>query len=181
MMRMPTTTNELLPLRVQTLGGFAVWRGDETLPESAWTRHQVAALFKLLLSSRGHCLHREQIAERLWPEVEPAVAQRRLGITLHRLRQILDGRRGDRGKQSYVRSRGELVTLAPAGDEAAPADWLDAAAFEGAAWAALRSEDLEQAQKALARYGGAYLPEDTYEEWALARRGELADLHLRLL
>ncbi|HVA93252.1 MAG TPA: hypothetical protein VNL71_25810, partial [Chloroflexota bacterium] len=61
-------------LRVRTLGGFAVWRGAEALPEGAWGQQRVAGLFKLLLSSPGHRLHREQLAEALWPEAAPAAA-----------------------------------------------------------------------------------------------------------
>src|SRR5581483_4298463 len=64
-------TSAMPPLRVRTLGGFAVWRGDDMLPEHVWAQPKVVALFTLLLSSPGQRLHREQVAEALWPDADP--------------------------------------------------------------------------------------------------------------
>jgi len=41
------------PLRVQTLGRFAVWRGEEAIPPAAWTSRRAATLFKCVVSAPG--------------------------------------------------------------------------------------------------------------------------------
>ena len=81
----------LAPLRVRTLGGFAVWRGEEAIPPSAWTNRRAATLFKCLLSAPGQRLPREEASEALWPEGEPTASAGNLRTTIHRLRQVLDG------------------------------------------------------------------------------------------
>lgn len=81
------------PLRVRTLGGFAVWCGTKLLPPEAWTHRKAAQLFKCLVSAPRQRLHREQLAELLRPEEEPAAAAAYLRVTVHRLRQVLGGER----------------------------------------------------------------------------------------
>jgi len=123
----------LPPLRVRTLGAFAAWQGDEPLPAARWSRPVVAALFKLLLTTPGHRLAREQAIEQLWPHAGPDQGGAMLRKTLHRLRAVLDPP-GTPPAASYVRSEGVLLTLTPApGDARTGPEWLDAEAFARAA------------------------------------------------
>ena len=116
-----------VPPRVRTLGGFMVWRGEQPIPASRWSRRAATALFTSLLSAPGYRLHREQVGEWLWPEAEPAVSARNLHATLHLLREVLDG---PGATASALRLDGAMVVLEPAGGAPQAADWLDAAAFE---------------------------------------------------
>jgi predicted ATPase/DNA-binding SARP family transcriptional activator len=171
-------TDVAVPLRVRTLGGFAVWRGAELIPPERWSRRPVATLIKILLGAPGWRLHREQLIDLLWPDAEPEVGAHRLRDTLHRLRRLLDvpGQTA-----SYVRSVGDLVALAPMGMEAAATTWLDAAAFAEAATAALAQHDLDLGRAALTLYTGDYLPDDLYEDWAAPRRDEMRRQYVALL
>ena len=63
-------------LRVQTLGRFAVWRGDEKIPESDWGREKARRLFQYLLSYRQQHIPKERIAGELWPELDVDRADR---------------------------------------------------------------------------------------------------------
>ncbi len=164
------------PLRVRTLGSFAVWRGADAVVPSTWARRRVAALFKALLSAPGQRMQRENALEILWPDEDPAVSRKNLRLTLHRLRRAL-GETG--GGQSYVRTDGDMLLLMPA--VAPEPDWLDAAAFERAATAALAGRDVARCQDALALYTGDYLPDDLYEEWAVGPREALRHRYLTLL
>lgn len=144
------------PLRVRTLGVFAVWRGQEPVPSATFAQRKAAQLFKVLLAAPGHRLPREQVADLLWPDADPAHAAQRLRSTLHRLRGALGA--------AYLPGAGDLVLLDPApGAPSPPPDWLDTAAFERAAAAALAAEDPAAARAALGLYGGAYLPEESDE------------------
>jgi hypothetical protein len=71
-------------LRVRTLGGFAVWRGQEHLPAERWSRRKAAALFKLLLDAPRHTLPSERAADLLWPEAGPTQAAANLRSTMPR-------------------------------------------------------------------------------------------------
>jgi len=120
-------------LRVRTLGGFAVWRGATSIGVSAWRQGKVGALFKCLLGAPNNRLHREVLVDWLWPDAELEAGADTLRQTLFRLRRALSNGAACAG---YVRLDGEMLTLVPAPDGEAPADWLDAAAFESAAAAA---------------------------------------------
>ena len=165
-------------LRVRTLGGFAVWRGEQLLPAKVWARRKMWALFTSLLSAPGNRLHREQVREVLWPDAEQESAVRNLQTTLHQLRTVLNGP----GKLNRVlRLDGEMLVLDPTGDAPLAEEWLDAAAFTRAARAALAGVDPSLCRAALALYGGDYLPDEPYAEWVVRRREELRDQHIVLL
>jgi len=157
-------------LRVQTLGGFAVWRGGQRIPAGRWTRRDVLALFTLLLGAPGYRVHRERVCDALWPEADPAAAARRLHATLHLLRAVLDG---PGAAHSRVRLVGDVLALELAAEAPRGAEWLDAAAFDHVAGAALASRDQAACRAALDCYGGDYLPDEPYAEWVVTRREEL--------
>ncbi|HEY8287582.1 MAG TPA: tetratricopeptide repeat protein [Chloroflexota bacterium] len=171
-------------LRVQTLGTFAVWRDGLLITAGAWRRRKAAALFKALLSCPEYRTHREQVAELLWPDSEPELADSNLRFTLHQLRGILDP---SGVKESFVVTQDSHLILVPVlgqdplGTLAYPTDWLDAARFTAAATHALTAEHAHDCKLALALYTGPYLPDDRYEEWVLPRAEELARLQLAVL
>ncbi len=177
-----TLTPTLPPpaLRVRTLGGFTVWHGDRELAPGRWSRRTVAALFKCLLTAPGQRLTREQAADLLWPDADRDQGSVNLRAAIHRLRAVLD----EPGTAtSYLRSEGSILLLDP--HPGSPAnqdqDWLDADAFARAARLALAGGDITTGQAALDLYGGAYLPDDPYEDWAAARREELRQQYHALL
>ncbi len=165
-------------LRVRILGEFSVRRGMTPIPPEAWRSHRAMALFKCLLSAPGRRLRREQVIDLLWPEAEPEAGATNLRTTTHLLRQVLDS---PRAGASYLRTEGDLLVLAPAGDAIPPEDWLDATAFAVAAERALAGQDVVPCRSALALYGGEYLPDDPYAPWAEQARASLRRQHLDLL
>ncbi len=166
------------PLRVRTLGAFTVWQGNTPLPVSDREHRKPTLLFKCLLSAPRHRLHREQLAEMLRPNADPAASAKYLRTIVYRLRRVL-GERAD--EPGYIRQEGDLLMLAPAPEGTPPEDWLDALAFEQAATAALAGRDAAACRTALALYGGDYLPGDLYDELAVTRREELRCRYLALL
>jgi predicted ATPase/DNA-binding SARP family transcriptional activator/Tfp pilus assembly protein PilF len=164
-------------LRVQTLGAFRVWIGTQAVPAEAWTRRRAGSLFKSLLGSPEYRLHREQALELLWPDAAPTVGAANLRGAIHRLRKILDRP----AAPSHLQPEREWLVLAPSPLGPASPDWLDAATFVAAAKVALDGRDPASCRAALARYGGEYLPDDRYAEWAIGRREMLARQRLALL
>ena len=160
-------------LRVRTLGGFEVWRHGTPLPATTWSRRKPTMLFKMLLSAPGHRLHRDQVIAGLWPDTAPAQAAGSLRTTLALLRAILDSP----SDPSCVHMLGEILVLEPP----AGGQWLDARAFAVAATVASAEQDPAVCRTALALYGGDYLPDDLYRDWASGLREDLRRHYLALL
>src|SRR3954454_18404231 len=165
---------ELAPLRIRLLGGFAITAGDRVVPEGAWRLRRGKSLVKLLALAPERHLHREQIAETLWPDRDPGSAANNLRQVIFVARRALDA--ADDGGSGYLTLRDDVLAL---GDEH-PVE-IDVDEFEAAADAAREQRTIEACRAALDLYAGDLLPEDRYEEWASARRATLRESHLALL
>lgn len=110
------------------------------------------------LATRRTSVHRDQLVEALWPDVEPTVGRARLRKVLFQLRH----RHGD-----VLESSGDLVGLA--GDVV-----VDVREFRRHALAALDGDDdtetMRAGQAALDWYGGELCELDRYEDWAAELR-----------
>jgi DNA-binding SARP family transcriptional activator/predicted negative regulator of RcsB-dependent stress response len=168
-------------LRVHLLGGFRVERGEEPISASAWLRRGAArSIVKLLACSPDHRLHREQILDILWPDVDLDSALNRFGKALHAARHALEPTLPLRSPSSYLPLADDILSLDM------ERVWIDANCFEELTTHALSSAAEGRAtasafEVALSAYGGELLPEDRYEDWPMARREALAVLHLRTL
>lgn len=144
-------------VRIRLLGGFGAELDGVPVAVEAWQRSSATELVKLLALEPGHRLHREQVADRLWPDLDAATAGRRLAKALHYARRVLAAR--------HLVLRGELLSL----DARVDVDDFEAAARLG---------DFDTA---LALYTGDLLPEHRYDDWAEPRRTQLRDMMLGLL
>ena len=160
---------------MQLLGGFQVAVGDRVVPDAAWRTQKARGLVKLLCLAPNHQLHREQVLDLLWPELEPEAAAGNLRCTLHAARRALEPDRVAVG-QSILRLRHDVLSFE--GDNALS---IDVDTFSAAAEAAHRRQDIAACQTALDYYTGDLLPEDRYEDWAAALREALKETFLGLL
>jgi DNA-binding SARP family transcriptional activator len=161
-------------LRLRLLGGFRAERVGGR-PVTGWHRRCAKTLTKLLATSPGHRLHREQVLEMLWPDVELESALNSFGKALHAARRALEPGLPPRAGSSYLRLTDSMVALN------LEHVWIDVDDFEQLAERALRDREISAYEAALAAYGGELLPEDRYEDWCAERREYAAELHLRLL
>ncbi len=168
-------------LRVQTLGGFRVWRGAEDVDAREWKRDKARQLFQLLLTERRRALQREEIAERLWPALPPETANRDFKVALNALYKALEPARSSEAPSAYIAREGATYQLRPDADL-----WLDADEFERLAEAGLHAIEAGEVdlgsrnlQAALRLYAGDFLPEALYEDWASETRERLLALYLR--
>jgi len=146
-------------LRVETLGGFQVWRGDEAIPSNGWRRGKSRQLFQLLLTYRHAPLDRDQICEHLWPDADLQTAQRNFKIALNTLFQVLEPERDAGTESAYILREGTTYGLRPHADL-----WLDADEFTKAVKVAKGKPEL--LQRAVDLFAGEYLPDAIYETWA---------------
>jgi DNA-binding SARP family transcriptional activator len=162
-------------LRLELLGGFRVERTGVARPVSGWQRRTAKTLTKLLATHPCHRLHREQVLEILWPDVELESALNSFGKALHAARRALEPELLPRESSAYLPLTDSMVALDT------QRVWIDADQFEHLAESALRQRDVAAYECALAAYGGELLPEDRYEDWCAERRDHLAALHIQLL
>ena len=156
-------------VEVVMLGRFAVRVDGSEVPAQAWNRRNAASLVKLLALAPRRQLHREQVIDALWPDVNaPADAGPRLHKAAHFARRVL-------GPDSVV-LRSDTVVLLP--DATVSVDALD---FADRATGALAGGGAADAEQAAATYTGTLLPDDLYEPWSEEHRRRLEALYARLL
>src|SRR5262245_41209832 len=147
-------------LRIWMLGGLRVAVDGVDVPQNAWRRSKPRSLVKLLALAPAHRLHREQLMEWLWSDLDPTAAGATLRKAIHFSRCAIGA--------GAVRVNDEIVRLE------AGTLWVDVDAFEAAAHAG-------DAAGALELYAGDLLPEDRYEPWAERPRDQLRTTAVELL
>lgn len=164
-------------LRVQMLGAFRVWRGNQEIQAREWQREKAKQLFQLLLTMRGNWVQREQICAWLWPDADLEAAERQFKVTLNTLNAALEPHRPPRVPPFFIRRQGLAYSFAPSFGA-----WIDVDEFELRASGALTSTDPDfarrSAQAALQLYRGDYLAEALYDPWTIEERERLLARYL---
>jgi LuxR family maltose regulon positive regulatory protein len=163
------------PLKLFTLGNFALLKDDEPIVFSQKAPKKPLALLKAIVAYGGKGVSTAQLTEILWPDQDGDAAHRAFAIALHRLRKVLSS-------DDAVMLQEGRVTLDP------DLCWVDAWAFERLlqqAEEAAQAGDLERqlrvADRALALYRGCFLPADADERWAMPLRERLRSVFMRHL
>ncbi len=166
-------------LRVQTLGAFGVWRGAEAVATHEWRRDKARQLFQLLLTRRKRLLERDQIVELLWPGLDAETAERDFKVALSTLYRVLEPALPARAPSAYVLREGTLYGLRPGADMLLDAVQFEQAVAEGDRLASQGDEAfIERYRSSLALYGGDFLQDYPYDEWASEERERLLGLWL---
>jgi pimeloyl-ACP methyl ester carboxylesterase/DNA-binding SARP family transcriptional activator len=140
-------------VRIATMGGFRVSVDGEPVPASAWGSRQARLVCKRLAVAVDRPVPRDALADLLWPdELDPARRGARLSVVLSNVRRVLGG--GLVADRDTVRLDLDAVSL-------------DLAAVREAMAA---GDDLALALA----HTGPVLPEDAYEDWAIAARERIA-------
>ena len=159
-------------LEISALGRFRVLRDGEPIAATAWQSKKARDLLKILVSRRGRPTTRETLFEVLWPDEDPEPLANRLSVALATMRAVLDPEKR-LAMDWFVGGDKQAVWL-----DLAHVD-LDVEAFLAAAAEGLRltrEGDAMAARRVLetaeSRYGGEFLEEDPYEDWAVGLREE---------
>ncbi|MEW6582746.1 MAG: BTAD domain-containing putative transcriptional regulator, partial [Actinomycetota bacterium] len=162
------------PVRLVTLGGLTVWRGDAQVPDSAFVRRKARGILAALACARGP-VHREMLVEWFWPALPPERGLAALYVTLHDLRRALEPDLGRGVPSSLIVGEDEAyrLVLGPR-DRWDVAEFLDLAAAGG-------DDGLAGLEAAEAAYTGRLLPEWPFEEWCASLRVEVEDARVSVL
>lgn len=141
------------PVRIETMGGFRVLVDGRAVPAGAWGSRQARVVCKRLAVAVDRPVPRDELSDLLWPD-EPDDARRsaRLSVVLSNVRRVLGG--GLVADRDAVRLDLDAVDLdlVPVRDALAAGD-----------------------DEALVRaHAGTVLPEDAYDDWAIAVRDRVS-------
>ncbi len=157
----PLLENWPWPVKVRTLGTFAVEVDGEPLRFGRKTPKRLLSLLQCLIAMGGDDVAEHKLADALWPAADGDEAHRRLALTLHRLRQLL-------GDSEAIRMTGGKVSLNP------ERVWVDALSMT---YARERVETHAFHEIAVALYRGEFLEDEAEEAWILPAREQLRSLH----
>lgn len=96
------------PLHIQTLGPLVVNVGGTPIDVKALKKRKSGQLLVLLMANEGP-LPREQVMDRLWPDLDAGAADTSLRVSLHHLRRVLEPHLGGKQKSRYIQTEGGLV------------------------------------------------------------------------
>lgn len=155
--RPPAGTEQRRSTQIRTMGGFAVLLDGESVPPAAWGSRRARQLCKRLAVALGEPVPRDELVEMLWPDEDRSDRLGpRLSVLLSNVRRVLGG---------GLLADGAAVRLDLTAVQLDLHDVHDAAA---------RGDDAA----VVAAYRGPLLPEDPYDDWAIAARDRLS---LRLI
>jgi DNA-binding SARP family transcriptional activator len=159
-------------LEIITLGRTRLL-GNEGPLDGRWLSNRPGKILKLLVAQRDRTVYIDEIAEKLWPG-NAGASHEGLRYFIHALRGHLEPGPRPRGKSSFVLAQPGGYSLDTANVE------VDADRFEehiAAGMAALKGGDDVLAERRLAAgmelYGGDFLADEPYAEWALDERDRL--------
>jgi pimeloyl-ACP methyl ester carboxylesterase/DNA-binding SARP family transcriptional activator len=140
-------------VEIRTMGGFGVRVGGDDVPLTAWGSRQARQLCKRIAVANGQPIPRDELFELLWPgDVDRSRLGARLSVLLSHIRRVLGG--------------GLIADRAAVSLDVSAVD-LD---LRKLLEALHRGDDLA----AVEIYSGPVLPEDGYEDWAIAVRERVA-------
>ena len=167
----PTPPEKQAGVAINCLGAFRLFRDGDLVPFTVWQSKKARTVLKILVARRGRATHRDYLMETLWPEEDPTVVSRRLSVALATVRAVLDPDKR-RPPDYFVIGIDDTVRLdlahVPVDVEA-----FMKAATEGLALDRRADASAKASLTAAANaYGGDFLDEDPYEDWAIPLRDE---------
>jgi DNA-binding SARP family transcriptional activator len=168
----PTAAELQAGVSVRCLGAFRVFRDGEPVPVNAWQSKKARTLLKILLARRGRSTTREFLMDALWPEEDPDKLANRLSVALATVRSVLDPAK--RHPPDYFLAGGKDAVRLNLAHLPVDVEAFISLAEQGLALdrqgRTLQAEGL--LRQAEASYGGDFLEEDPYEDWAVDLREE---------
>ncbi|MBI4786725.1 MAG: winged helix-turn-helix domain-containing protein [Chloroflexi bacterium] len=168
-------------VRIYCFGPLTAYRGQEAIPLRR--AGKASAIVKFLALRPHHPVQRDVLLEAIWPQTQPAVANNRLKVAMHHLRQAFVTKDCNPRCEGCVLFRDGCYLFNPDINV-----WTDIEQFEKSWQTGVGLERAGQLIQAIPHYlqaeslyRGDLLEEDAFEEWTLIRREELKDTYLTIL
>ncbi|MBV9797051.1 MAG: winged helix-turn-helix domain-containing protein [Solirubrobacterales bacterium] len=140
--------------------------------DRAWLSQRPGKLLRYLVSQHGRFVPADEIIEALWPG-SSFDSENNVRYLVHLLRKRLEPTRPARGRSFTIECLAGAYALGPA-------VWVDVGTFEQLVDDALSGTEheiaLAQIDQALELYGGDFLSDEPYADWALIERERIRGL-----
>jgi LuxR family transcriptional regulator, maltose regulon positive regulatory protein len=167
------------PLRIYTMGRFAIIKDGVPLNFSGKVQQKPLSLLKALISLGGRDVAVAKLVDLIWPDADGDVAHQSFTTNLHRLRRLLDSDKAIRANDGKVTLDSRYC-------------WTDAWAFERFAgavetdWKGKLPQELPnqagwKIKKGMVLYNGHFLAGEPGCSWAVSMRERLRSKALRLV
>lgn len=164
--------SRLVPCEARLFGGFDLFTFGHRICLGV-LRPRVRQLLHILVLHAGEPLHRERLAEMLWPEADPDLSVHRLQVAVSSLRRLLDAESGLEG-EIVQRDGLSYVLRLPQDSVVDVAQFTQALARARVAHRDGRDvETITALQEAVDLHHGDLLPEDGPAEWVAETRESL--------
>ncbi len=172
-------------LKITLLGKFNVTLGDKKIPLSRWKSSKALMIFKYLAANRHQgFIPREVLIELLWPEEDMQKTGSRFNVAMSILRKTLEPHLSPKAPSAYIERKKDQYRLYQGSRIR-----IDAEDFSGAILPIMSintpknsfPQRLETLLLAQSLYQGAFLEEDRYEEWCIAKREWFTAEYLKIL
>ena len=167
----PAIENWPWPVRVYTLGRFAVHRDDVPISFSRKAQKKPLELLKALIALGSRGVRVGTLAEALWEDSAQGASRHALDMAVSRLRKLLGDDRAILVQEGKISLNDKLI-------------WVDANAFERLAGdfeTPKPDAEPDLVQRAMDLYTGHFLAGDDEFGWLLGRRDRLRSRYLRLV
>jgi DNA-binding SARP family transcriptional activator len=170
-------------LCVSLFGSIEVRCCGRRLHPDVWRTRKHAALLKILVGERGQVVPADRLIEWLWPDLPPHAGRANLYVGISLLRRVLEPGLPTPADSAYILTCHSGYLFDSSSD-----CWIDVDEFKvhiSDAQVHLRQGNRSQAirayEAAASLYGGDYLADDLYEDWAIGPREQLREQYLDLL
>jgi LuxR family transcriptional regulator, maltose regulon positive regulatory protein len=160
------------PLRIVTLGQFAVWKGQRLIPDRAWQRRKAGELFRFLLLQPRRTAGKDAILEAIWPDTNFDTGNDILHQATSTIRRILEPDLPDKFPSRYLSYEGEQITL-----KLPARSMVDFEIFHQNISSMANAAKMDDMQEILRLYTGDLLPGDQFADWTAEMRTRLIELY----
>lgn len=168
-------------LRVETLGGFRVFRDGVVVDARQWQSRRARDLLKVLIARRGRPVPRDELIALLWPGEESDRLGDRLNVTVSTLRGVLDPDRDLDADHVVASGEGSLRIVLEHLEVDVERLLDDEARAERLHRTGRVEEALEHDRRVVATHRGTFLEEHAYDDWAVPLREQARAAYLTSL
>lgn len=160
-------------LEISSLGRFEIRLRGEVLAPNSFSRRKALEVLQILLLKAPSPIHRDQLMDLLWPEVESDRGNNRLHGVVHSLRRAL----GSEAQELIVCEHGMYSIR---NEELFVDLWEFRRLLARSRQARAQSRDLRIVllEELTSLYQGELFPSDLYSEWAVAARAQVKEQYL---
>lgn len=161
-------------LEIHLFGRFRVFVEGHPLKENEIKGRKARSLLKLVAQRPNSRMARDEVLERLWPDLDREAANAQLYKALHHIRKALSGY--SENADEWISITDDLIRINPPGGLV-----TDAGLFEETARAGINKGDRSLLERAVSIYPDEFLPMNRYAEWTSLPREHYRQLHLDVL